>query len=165
MTVENLSKTYRAALIEERDIPQVLELCRGNPQYYEHCPPYVSEASIRSDMKALPDGKTAEDKYYLGLWDGARLVAVLDLITKFPTPKSAFFGFFMVRADIQGSGAGSRMVDEAIEHLSEEFSEIRLGYVQGNEQSRHFWLKNGFAPTGIVTHTDDYDIVVMRREI
>ncbi len=49
--------------------------------------------------------------------------------------------------------------------LKENFSYVRLGYVQGNEQPKHFWLKKGFVPTETVTKTESYDIVVMRKRI
>ena len=45
------------------------------------------------------------------------------------------------------------------------FSSVRLGRVKGNPQSKRFWEKNGFAPTGVETDGGGYTIVVMRREL
>ena len=64
----NFSKSYHVRMLIERDIPLVLALCKKNTQFYEHCPPFVTEESIRDDMCALPLRKMDEpqDKYYLG---------------------------------------------------------------------------------------------------
>ena len=157
--------TYAARKLTEADIPALLALCEGNPMYYRHCPPPVSAQSLREDMRALPPGKGMEDKHYLGIFDGERLIAVMDLILGFPDERTAFIGFFMVDASRQGRGVGSRIVRETFEHLAPAFSSVRLGYVQGNEQSRRFWEKNGFTPTGVTTGTPAYTIVVMQREL
>lgn len=165
MEIQSLSSTYEVSILDDSDVPEVLGLCNGNPRYYRYCPPPVSEEGIRRDMRAIPEGKALKDKFYLGFWDGGVLIAVLDLICAFPDEKTAFIGFFMMRADMQGKGIGSKLVSEICAALKESFSYVRLGYVQGNEQPKHFWLKNGFVPTGTVTKTESYDIVVMQREL
>lgn len=165
MEVQLLSETYMVSVLEDRDVPAVVQLCEGNPLFYQHCPPPVSEEGIRADMRALPPGKGLEDKYYLGFWSGGGLVAVMDLILRYPDEKTAFIGFFMMNAAMQGRGIGTKIVDEACACLKREFSFIRLGYVKGNCQSKAFWTKNRFRPTGVTTKTEDYEIVVMQREL
>ncbi len=160
-----LSDRYSVRRLTQEDIPDILRLCRGNPLYYQHCPPEVSRQSIAADMSALPPRTTPEDKYYLGFFDGGELAAVIDLILNFPDSQTAFIGFFMMSADRQGRGAGSALIREICRCLGEKFSFIRLGYSENNPQSRHFWTKNGFEPTGVVAHTDDYDIVVMQKSL
>lgn len=68
MNYINFSKSYHVRMLTERDIPLILALCEKNTQFYEHCPPFVTEGSIRDDMCALPQRKMDEsqDKYYLG---------------------------------------------------------------------------------------------------
>ena len=82
----NFSKSYHVRMLIERDIPLVLALCKKNTQFYEHCPPFVTEESIRDDMCALPQRKMDEpqDKYYLGflmmpssLWLGWTLLTII----------------------------------------------------------------------------------------
>lgn len=163
MDIQKLSTAYRVSALQESDIPVIFAFCQNNPQYYRHCPPAVSTESIRQDMKSVPKGKTPADKFYLGFWENERLIAVIDLILAYPDKETAFIGFFMMNADMQGNGIGSEIVREVCDCLKEQFSYIRLGYVKGNEQSEHFWLKNGFLPTGEVVRTDAYDIVVMQK--
>lgn len=160
-----LSTTYKITALTQTDIPLILNLCKANPQYYKYCPPDPTEKSIQNDMSALPNGKTMQDKFYLGFWKEKDLLAVMDLILKYPNDKTAFIGFFMVNANIQGNGIGSKIIEESCEHLKEEFSFIRLGYVKGNKQSENFWQKNSFQPTGVVTHVESYDVVIMQRAL
>jgi len=165
MELSDLSIKYSVRAIEEADVPAVLKLCLGNPIFYKYCPPIATADSIRRDMTALPQGKTLEDKFYLGFWEGDTLVAVVDLILGFPNADTAFIGFFMVNAAFQGKGIGSGIISEAFARLSREFSFVRLGYAKGNPQSRAFWLKQGFSPTGVVAKEELYDVVIMEKKI
>jgi RimJ/RimL family protein N-acetyltransferase len=151
--------------LTEWDIPDVVRLCDSNPQYYQHCPPAASPESITSDMLALPDGKSRADKYYLGFWKRNKLAAVLDLILKYPDDKTAFIGFFMIDASLQGKGIGSAIVKDICFWLKSQFDFIRLGYVRENIQAEKFWCKNEFKPTGETIQTDQGAIVLMQRDI
>ena len=167
MNYINFSKSYHVRMLTERDIPLILRLCEKNEQFYEHCPPFVTEESIRDDMCALPQRKMDEpqDKYYLGYFDDAeQLLAVMDFIDHYPTEQSCFIGFFMMEKDLQGTGVGTSIITELCACLMQwDYQYIRLGYVDGNEQSRSFWLKNQFTDTGLRDHTNDYTVVVMNR--
>ena len=166
MEYQQLSERYTVRLMTEAELPAMLELCRGNPQYYEHCPPVVSEQSLREDLAALPPRTAPEDKHYLGFYDGSELIALLDLITGFPKPEIAFWGFFMMKADRQGRGEGSALVSELCAALARMgYRSVRLGWVQTNPQASHFWKKNGFTETGVTSETNDYTIVYAQREL
>ena len=151
--------------LTEEDIPAVLALCKGNPLFYRHCPPAPSREGILADMAALPPGKTPQDKYYLGIRKDGRLAAVWDLILGFPDDRTAFWGFFMVEAALQGQGFGSALVTALCGMLAPYFDHIRLGFVSTNPQSRHFWLKNGFVPNGAVSKHETYEIVYAQKEL
>lgn len=160
LDVVRLSASLTVRRLEEADVPQIRALCGGNPQYYRYHPPMASADGIREDMRALPPGKTAEDKYYVGYFDGGGLAAVLDLILRYPREDTALIGFFMVDAARQGAGLGSRLVREAMEYLrTQGFSRLRLGVDRGNPQSFAFWTKNGFV------QVDEGRYIVMERDI
>lgn len=165
MEMQLLSKSYQVTRLGEQDIMAVFQLCRNNPQYYQYCPPAVSPEGIKADMCALPEGKSIEDKFYLGFWDEDELAAVMDLILEYPDEKTAYIGFFMMNADMQGKGIGSKIIEEVCNCLGEQFSFVRLGYVKGNKQSEGFWIKNGFRPAGVISQTENYEIVVLQREL
>ena len=45
------------------------------------------------------------------------------------------------------------------------YQDIRLGYVEGNNQSYSFWKKNGFIDTGLRNHNDKYTVVILNKKI
>ena len=53
-----------------------------------------------NDMNALPPNKEMCDKYYLGFYDGEKLIAVMDFIMAYPDELTAFIGFFMTDVSI-----------------------------------------------------------------
>ncbi len=166
LSPESLSTNYLVRELTTADIPHIFALCSGNEQYYQYCPPQVTEQSIAADMEALPPGKEKQDKYYVGFYDGERLIAVLDLILAYPNPETAYIGFFMVEKTMQGAGVGSKIVDEICEYLSRNgFSRVRLGWAEGNLQAEQFWRKNGFRETGVTYNGDDYTVIIAQRDI
>ena len=166
MDVSLLSDRYHVRKLGVSDVPEIYGLCRGNSLYYRYCPPFVSERSIMRDMSALPPGKDMRDKYYIGYYDDAKLIAVMDLIMAYPDESSAFIGFFMTDASVQNAGVGSAMISELCSKLSRAgVKGIRLGWVKGNPQAEHFWHKNGFTETGVTYDTDGYTVAVARRDL
>lgn len=160
-----LSARYAVRRLTEADVPAVLKLCRGNPLYYEHCPPPPTEETVRADMAALPPRKTLADKYYLGFFEGDRLCAVLDLITAYPRPEIAFWGFLMLDATLQGQGRGTALVSELCAVLAAKgFRTVRLGWAASNLRAERFWKKNGFVETGVRYDAGGYTVVVAQRE-
>lgn len=166
MNIECFSTKYGAKRIEEIHIPEVYTLCKSNPLYYQHCPPDVTIGSLKDDLKALPDGKTLEDKYYFGFYHNESLIAVMDIIFGYPKAETAFVGFFMVNQNLQMKGVGTSIISEVCQYLKKiGFSYVRLGYVKGNPQSEAFWIKNHFEKTGEEVQAEGYVIVVMQRQL
>jgi len=171
--IETFSRDYKVRLLTLEDAQTVLKVENGNPQYYLYCPPAPSVQGFMDDLTALPPNKTLEDKYFFGYFDAtsresteAELVAIVDLITAYTNAKTAFIGFFMMNEKYQGKGEGSRIIHELLGKLLEAgFEYVRLGYMKGNEQSRTFWEKNGFMPTGVETDNGQGTVVVMQRKL
>ena len=163
---QKISAQYQIRRITEADLPELLELAQGNPTYYEHMHEQPELESLRADLTKLPPRTTPEDKYFLGFYQGGRLCAALDLILRYPNPETAFIGWFILRKDLQGKGTGTAMINELLSFLKMQgFPYVRLGYVKGNPESKAFWEKNQFAPTGVEPEGDGYTIVVMQRAL
>ena len=90
MELRALSKNYAVRALDSKDLAAIYALSCKNELYYQYHPPFVTRESIIEDMKALPPGKTYEDKYYIGFFEGDVLVAMMDLILGYPTDKIAF---------------------------------------------------------------------------
>lgn len=117
-------------------------------------------------MSALPPRTTYDDKYYIGFYDGEKLVAVMDLILNYPNGETAFVGFFMVDVEKQNKGLGSKIVSECFDEFKRlGYEYVRLGFSKGNTQSEAFWRKNGFLPTGAEYDGGGYTVVVMERKM
>ena len=165
MKLQCLSNHFKVKKITEESCLEVLELCEGNPMYYQYCPPKPTKISICEDLKKLPPKKTLKDKFYIGFYEEDKLIAVMDLILAYPNEETIFIGFFMVEKSFQKKGIGSLIIQEVLSYLSQEYTFVRLGYVQNNQQSESFWLKNHFHPTGVVVKEEDYSIVVLERKL
>ena len=153
MQLQSLSRRYTVRQLMETDVDAMLALCSGNPQFYRYHPPMATKASILDDLQAVPPGKTLSDKYFIGFYDGETLAAMMDLITGYPNPATAFIGLFMVDAAQQGRGTGSA------------FKTLRLAIDEGNPQSKAFWQKNGFALTGQRTPNENGAYLPMECEL
>ncbi|HFI0563752.1 TPA: GNAT family N-acetyltransferase [Streptococcus suis] len=148
MKISQFSSRFQVRKLTEADLEQVLALYQTNPLYFEHFPPLPSLESLANDLVDCPPGKSLSDKYFLGFWDKNNLVAILDLIDGYPTEEIAYMGLFMVDANLSGQDLGSRIMAELLPQLATRFKKVRLGYVESNPQSSHFWAKLGFCPTG-----------------
>ena len=145
MDIFGLSKCYRLRRMDDSDADSILELCRGNTQYYLYCQAEPSREQILNDLHITPPGIDPSAKYYIGFYQGNTLVAVMDLIDGYPAPGTAFIGFFMMRKEFQGNQVGSAIIQETAAYLKTlGMTAIQLGIDKGNPQSTHFWKKNGF---------------------
>ena len=145
MDIAKLSHCYAVRALREPDAEAVLRFCKRNELYYQYCGMEPTLEQVRSDMMLLPEGVEPARKHYVGFYDGERLVAVLDFIEAYPDPQSAYIGFFMMNADLQGRGTGSAIIGEvAGSFKSMGVKRLRLAIARDNPQATHFWFKNGF---------------------
>ena len=145
MKIKDLSKTFYVRKLDKDDIEMIYDLSYKNHIFYQYHPPFVTRESILDDMKALPPGKSYDDKYYIGFFENDSLVAIMDLILDYPTKGIAFIGLFMTNIQYQHKGIGSNIISEITMSLkSLGYRKIRLGVDKGNPQSYSFWSKNNF---------------------
>ena len=149
LDIARLSGRYAVRRMTGADVRDILDFCRQNELYYRYCGSEPSRGSVENDLHVTPPGVGPEDKYYVGFFENGTLAAVMDLIDGYPDPDTAFIGFFMINAALQGKGIGSGIVREACGYLKETGkTRVRLAFAEDNPQAGHFWKKNGFAVTG-----------------
>jgi len=166
LAVEELAGVYAVRELKEEDIPEMLRLARSNPLFYQYMRPEPARENLAADLKALPPGRTLADKHFFGWFDGERLVAMMDLIWRHPQPDMAFIGWFILDEAIQGRGIGRGLVSEVLGLLKAQgVTEVRLGRIDGNPQSEHFWHVCGFRENGLGYDTEDYHVVVMAKKL
>ena len=126
--IQKLSSDYDVRRLHLEDAERIYAFCKKNTQYYAYCGKEPSVELIEQDLQIAPPGIPMEQKYYIGFFENSGLVAVMDLIAGYPTCSDAFIGFFMMRAEWQGRGIGSRIVAETLAYLRENgFRKCQLG--------------------------------------
>ncbi len=163
--METLSSRFTVTSIKEDALQQVLDLYESNPLFFKYCPPRPSLETVKEDISRLPDGKSSEDKLYIGFLDENRLVAVMDFVRAYPDEETVFIGFFMLNKAYQGKGLGSQIFQEASAYFAKDFKKMRLAYVKGNPQAQHFWKKQGFTPTGTEIEQELYTVIIMEKPL
>ncbi|CAJ1187825.1 GNAT family N-acetyltransferase [Companilactobacillus paralimentarius] len=164
MDLADLSSKYKVRRLVTSDTEEILKLSLSNPIFYKYCPPVITRPVIRHDMTVVPPHKTTDDKYYVGFFDGDKLIAMLDLIVKYPDEITAWVGLFMVDSQYQGKGIGTEIFNDIMSALKKSgLKQIELAYAKGNKQSKHFWVKNGFFETGNEAQEPGYTAIVMGR--
>jgi len=165
--LQPLSTEYDVRRLTEADIPDVYRLCLANRRYYRYAKMEPTPQNLTEIISARPEGTAPENKHFVGFYDSeGRLVAILDLITHYPEMGSAFVGWFMVDAALQGQGIGSRIFADIRAALAADgYRYIALGVILENSEAIAFWKKQGFAFTGRETKQERFTVAVMGRTI
>ena len=143
--ISMLSDDYIVRVMDDSDADVILSLCRGNTLYYHYCNAEPSKSLIINDLHITPSGVDISDKYYVGFYDGKKLIAIMDIIDGYPESEMAFIGFFMVDAAYQGKQIGSGIIQNVCTYMKKNGkTTIRLAIDKNNPQSTYFWKKNGF---------------------
>ncbi len=165
LDISKLSSHYQVHRMRDADADDILALCLQNTQYYQYCGKQPSRELILNDLHITPPGIEPPSKYYVGFYDDAALVAVMDLIEGYPDGDACFIGFFMMNKRLQGRQIGSTIIQGVCKDLKEAgFAAVFLGIDKGNPQSTHFWNKNGFQVEREVRQ-DGGTILVARRDL
>ncbi|MDD6050862.1 MAG: GNAT family N-acetyltransferase [Clostridiales bacterium] len=161
-----LNGEYAVRELTDADVPEMLRVARSNSFFYRYMRPDPTPENLAADLTALPPRRTMADKHFFGWFEGDRLVAMMDLITHHPEPDKAFIGWFILDGARQGQGLGKRLVRDVLAMLKAQgVHEVRLGRIEGNPQSEHFWHACGFAENGLSYDTADYRVLVMAKRI
>ncbi|MDO4815793.1 MAG: GNAT family N-acetyltransferase [Bacillota bacterium] len=122
--------------------------------------------SLTDVISELPEGKEDTDKFFVGFYENGALVAVMDLITGYPENDDAFIGWFMVDAQLQGKGIGSRIfADVRAAMKAQGYDYLSLCCAKENTEAIAFWRAQGFEPTGEEAVNGEYFAIKMERSI
>lgn len=164
LPITELADEYAVRELTATDAPEMLRLTRTNPLFYQYMRPAPTAETLGADLQALPPRRTLADKHFFGWFDEGRLIGMMDLIWHHPKPDMAFIGWFILDASAQGCGLGRRLVSEVLAMLKRQgVTEVRLGRIEGNPQSEHFWHVCGFKENGLGYDTDNYHVIVMAK--
>ena len=140
LLIGELPGEFAVRELSTADVPEMLRVARSNPYFYRYMRPDPDETNLAADLTALPPRRTLADKH--------------------------FFGWFIVDGARQGKGLGRQLVNDVLAMLkSQGVAEVRLGRIEGNPQSEHFWHVCGFAENGLGYDTDGYHVVILAKTL
>ncbi len=125
------------------------EQCRDYVELITGAPPGPREAAEL--LKALPRGKTHEDKFVVGLFDApGHLVGVLDVIRDYPEEAEWYLGLLLFGPTSRGRGLGDRVYHRLEEWVEAEGGRaIHLIVEEQNPRAIQFWQRMGFEVQGM----------------
>lgn len=163
--LEDLTQNYRVDSMSLH-LEELSALYQENPQYFAAMGQEVPTENLWEDLVAVPEGASSENKCFIGFWDGPQLVAVLELLLDYPEENFVYVGLFMMSASRQGTGEGSRIMEEVFNWLRQDgYGWMELSYAHGNAQGEAFWRKNGFTGTGDIRQQGDYVVIGMHKKL
>ncbi|MGB3536246.1 MAG: GNAT family N-acetyltransferase [Microcoleaceae cyanobacterium] len=110
---------------------------------YGHPP---SPTIAREDFNDVPEGKTIEDLYILGLFNpDNRLIGIIKAVRYYPDNKTWWIGLMMLNPQHRKKGIGTKFY-QAFEHwiLKQDASTISLFVIKANQLGLQFWNRMGF---------------------
>jgi len=149
--VFELTGCFGVRLDEARapELQAFYEECRDYVELITGAPPGPDEAAQL--LRALPRGKSADDKFVIGLFDApGHLVGVLDVIRDYPRPQEWYLGLLLFGPSSRGRRLGDRVY-----HRLEEWvralggTAIHLIVEEQNPDAIRFWRRMGFELQGM----------------
>ena len=155
LDLQTLSGAYTVQAIREAQIGDVYRLYRNNRRWYREAgiKPYLRD--LTDVITDLPQGVSTDDKYFAGFYMNdektgeEKLTAILDLILNYPAEKDVFVGWFMVDAEKQGLGIGSKIISDVCDSLQAQgYGALSVEIRRRNTDAASFWYNNGFTESG-----------------
>ena len=157
---------YKVRRLTIDGLQELYDFCKANTRYYKYMRMEPTMENLSEVFSTLPPNKDIEDRFFMGIYDGERLVVILDIVKGYPEENIAYIGWFMVNKDMQGKGIGREIIDKVIEVLRNvAFHAVMLGCIKDNVEAYRFWTNNGFEKTENEMDTGDYILVEMRKEL
>lgn len=149
--VFELTGCFGVRLDESRaaELQAFYEGCRDYFELVTGQPPGPDEAAEL--LRALPRGKSHDDKYVIGLFDApGHLVGVLDVIRDYPRTGEWYLGLLMFGPSFRGQRLGDR-VYHRLEDWVRQFgcSALHLIVQEQNPGALRFWQRMGFEIQGM----------------
>jgi GNAT superfamily N-acetyltransferase len=153
---------YEIKPITKQNFEQAFEIYDSNQDFFlltQNKKATISESV--NDIEALPPDCSITQKIYAGLYKGEKIIAVIDLIERYPNQTSFWIGLLLVRGDMQGKKIGSKIIN-AILNSAEiaGYQTAQLGVIETNKKAIVFWQRHGFEISG---HNDNIAILKLQK--
>jgi GNAT superfamily N-acetyltransferase len=138
---------YTLRPLLDSDIPalqRLYEACADFVLLVEGTP--VSPTAAEETFRDGPPGRSLEDKFLYGLFDGqGEMAAVLEGTRRYPDEGTWWIGLLMLAPVVRGQGLGRRLVDSFAGYAAGQgAAALMLGVVEENLAALAFWQRMGF---------------------
>ncbi|MCQ2359229.1 MAG: GNAT family N-acetyltransferase [Phascolarctobacterium sp.] len=161
MDVRSFSTEYEVRTILPEDSEDIYKLGKLNLKYYQSMHNLPAAESLTEFISRLPQQSKDQDRYLVGFYDEANLLAVMEIITGHPQEDAAFIGWFMVDGAKMCQGIGSRIFADVRAALKAYgYNSLSIACNQENTQAIAFWKEQGFVGVNEVDN-----VLTLRKEI
>ncbi|WP_158502186.1 N-acetyltransferase [Vitiosangium sp. GDMCC 1.1324] len=146
----------------------LLERCRDFLELTHEAP---RPGAAREFLNNLPNGKTLEDKFVLGLYaEGAdELAGVIDIVRHWPIRDEWIIGTFLLEPTRRNTGLGASVHRDLEQWVrGQGATGLRLVVQVQNPAGLRFWQRQGYAITGQTvqrTHVRENIIHLLRKPL
>lgn len=144
------TEQLQARQLVPQDIPNINALFTRSADYallVDGEPPAPNAAD--GIFENRPPEVAAHNHYTIGLFDGPKLVGVIEALNDYPEAGTMYVGLMLLEPDYRGGGVGSA-VHEAFKAWAERRGAARLmlSVVEENRAALRFWRRMGYEQTG-----------------
>lgn len=138
-------------LTAEKDLSRVTQFYAEAPDYWQSvqgAPPDVVTA--RAFFGDAPPGCDPADSLFLGCEISQRLSGIASVFVGFPSRSDAYIGLLLLGDWARGQGHGRAVLARLGVHARQhDCTRVVLAVLQSNPRAKAFWLREGFAQTGL----------------
>ena len=120
-------------------------------------------ADVTDLVQSVPMDMKSQDAHFVGFYDNDdNLLAVLDLVFRYPTEDDAFIAWFTVGESAQRKGVGSSIISDVRASMrAQGFKHLKLKFPNSEESSIGFWENQGFE----VEDAEDHALISMSLDL
>lgn len=143
---KGLGENYHIQKMTEDTLKDAFGIMQANTYYFSKTQLHpVSIEECKQNLYTLPPDTALSQKYYIGIYEQSKCIALLDYIEHYPHKNIVYLGLFMLDSCYHRLGLGQKFVETFIECASKNgFLEIKLCCYEANKIGYHFWTHMGF---------------------
>jgi len=124
-------------------VQSLFERCTEFFQLINGAPPGPTDGA--DELVCVAPGRTIDDTFNFGVYDGDRLIAFAGLARDFPKPSEWWLGLLVIDPAERGRGLGAQIHQELVEWIAAQSGTMLWIAVQTqNVDGERFWRRIGF---------------------
>jgi ribosomal protein S18 acetylase RimI-like enzyme len=126
--------------------PALQRLLERSAEFWTLCegaPPEPDAAA--KELAFCAPGRTAEDTFSFGVYEGEAMIAFAQVLRDFPKPSEWFLSLLMLAPEHRGRGLGPEVHRQVLDFLAAQgATTLWLAVLAQNERAHRFWMRLGY---------------------